>query len=211
MHIDRHTKTLYRTLKYMATPRNSTGFLAGIDADISRRYADPDWKSDPEQLRQVIGSRITVPTRNGKLPKKRLVYCPKVWKEPVASTCMVPTEGDENGGIKDTVSSILFAILANNWLYQLKDHPRHWEHSGDSSFSLKTANAILNAASATELKILELFPWKEGMQDDRTISRFAFAGMAAHALHPVVNDPEHPGEPSTIWMEISGRCCRYCF
>lgn len=172
--IDPHTIALYRLLKNLATPR-------------SGEAGTIDWTELDSQRQLTLGARVTIPTEQKKLPKKQLAYCPQAFKQELHSTCTIPTEGDETEGLSNrvsaTVSSLIFNLLRSDFFYRLQDIPTEWP-------SPEEAPRILNAGGETELKMLELVPWQRQMQEDEQISRFAFAGLGAHAMRPVDNDPE---------------------
>ena len=143
---------------------------------------------------QVLGTRIPVikdPPNKKKLKKKKLIYCAENEDD---ENCMVPTEGDNTGGISGYVSTILFSLLANYNLYPLTDPWADWDHVEEK------APKILEAASKEELKMLELYKWEQGMQDDEQLSRFAFAGIAAHRMEQVETIQPNTYMPDSVWQ-----------
>ena len=116
------------------------------------------------------------------LPKRSLVYCANSAQGNIDARCSIPTKGDNTDGVGSYLSTFLFGVLANDWVYHLVDMAKDWTDPKD-------APKILEAGSRAELKILELYPWKE-MQSDEAISRFSFAGIAAHRMQGVHGDPE---------------------
>lgn len=92
--------------------------------------------------------------------------------------CVVPTDGDNTDGLTSQLSSILFETLRNTFIYPMVDISDPWLRP-------ENASGILRVGSQVELKMLELYPWEEGLQADEQLSRFSFAGLAAYRLERV--------------------------
>ena len=81
---------------------------------------------------------------------------------------------DPNCDTSNAIGDALFAFLRMPAFNPLRDVSTPWD-------SLEQAHRVLQAAGATDLQPLLLVPWKE-MISDHAISRWAFAGLAAHRL-----------------------------
>ena len=104
---------------------------------------------------------VRIPSSKKPLPKLDMFYGSKIptWDE----------DKPEGGGL---ASKLVFDYLRSGKLNPLTDLATEWE-------SLKQARSIISVGFKEDLSPLQLVEWKE-MTSDHAISRWAFAGLAAH-------------------------------
>jgi len=115
------------------------------------------------------GSAVKVPTEMyGNRPWKNLFFdiVIPVWDEDTPSNWF-----------KELLSTTVFDYLRSGWINCLKDV--HVEYK-----SSEEAHQMFQIAASDDLKPLELTPWKE-LWSDEAVSRFSFAGLAAHRMEAV--------------------------
>jgi len=122
--------------------------------------------SSPRGVPVPAGTAVAVPTAKHTLPKKDLFYGSKIpsWDE------------DYPDGIGH-LSTLIFEFLRIEAFFPLVDVAAEWD-------SVEHAKRILESSSKTDLLPLKLMDWDD-MTSDFAISRWAFAGIAAHQIRAV--------------------------
>jgi Ca2+-binding EF-hand superfamily protein len=176
----RHTRSMYRVLKVLATPRaGDEGLIPGNTLH--------------EGLAETAkGTAVKIPTSIGKHKRKNLPYCKPTFDNTYPDSCQIPDGGEDTDKQGDILSSALFSVLATSSMFPLADMEDDWDNAQEAS-------AILKAASRTELKPLELYPWPE-MESDLAITRFSFAGIAAHNTERVEDGGEIVYRNAWDWL-----------
>merc|ERR1712166_210478 len=139
-----------------------------------------------------------------------LPYCQPTFDNTYPDSCQIPAGGEDTStdcGVEWSIdrlkctasntlinfaSTSLFSLLATQALFPLADTEADWDN-------MQEAAAILQAGSRTELKPLELYPWPE-MESDEAITRFSFAGIAAHNTERVQGGGEIVYRNEWAWM-----------
>eukprot|EP00928_Gymnodinium_smaydae_P020363 TRINITY_DN17870_c0_g2_i1.p1 TRINITY_DN17870_c0_g2~~TRINITY_DN17870_c0_g2_i1.p1 ORF type:complete len:1433 (-),score=358.29 TRINITY_DN17870_c0_g2_i1:61-4269(-) len=133
---------------------------------VLRNFASPKGQVRPE------GDAVKIPTEKyGNKPMLKLFFGLQI---------PVYDEDIPQNAVKSMASTVIFDYLRSGFLNKLQDITAPFK-------SAEEAREIFRVAASEDLKPLELTPWEE-LRSDESISRFAFAGLAAHCLEAVAAD-----------------------
>ena len=167
---DKHTRSMYRLLKNLASPR-----------DASNGGVIPGNTLYTGLAETAKGSSVKVPTSVGKHARMNLPYCQPTFDNTYPDSCQIPAGGEDTttdcgsqwnldrlkctamNTLVNFASTSLFSLLATQAMFPLADTEAEWDNVNDAA-------AILKAGSRTELKPLQLYPWPE-MESDEAITR----------------------------------------
>jgi len=139
-------------------------YLNQVDSHTRTLYRVLRNFASSRNMTRPTGEVVGIPTEMyGSRPLKTLFYGSQIptWDEDMPGTWL-----------KRFMSSVIFDYLRTGLLNPLQDV--HVDFA-----SAAEAHQLFELAARPELKVLELTPWQE-MRSDKAISRFAFAGLAAH-------------------------------